>query len=208
MAKILQFRLPPAQLHPYYMPEGEIRYETPVKRETEVPPRRKEPIVLSVMPDQPFPVGHQDFRPLLQRDGLILMSWARWEDGYEDGSFVRQYIVTWVTSQGKSRHYATHPILEKELAEAAPERKGDPFFYRGAYGRRFDIRDYSEKDIADYVYLTAPFDLTYKTIPGFIRVLKALGSTVNFDVAYTLTKEREKRSKAREYLNQFESQRV
>jgi hypothetical protein len=197
MAKILQFRLFSSDA------SGNVGYEIPVKKES--PPRRKEPIVQTIMPDQRFPVGHQDFRPLLQRDGLILLSWARWEDW--NGSLERRYIVTWATAQGKCHHYASRPIPEKDMASAVPERRADRYFYRGLYGNgyNYDIDKYPEERIADYLYLTAPFDLTNKTIPGFIRVLKALGSTVNFDVAYTLTQEREKRSKAREYLDQFAS---
>jgi hypothetical protein len=192
MAKILQFRLPgrdfiaPATSNP-------------------VSPR-KEPIVLSAMPDQAFPAGHQDFRPLLQRDGLILLSWARWEDGEGDGSLVRQYVINWITTCGTYRHYASKPVSEKELERASPERNGDPLFYRGAYGNRFDIKDYSEKNIADYLYLAAPFDLDRETIPGYIRVLKALGSTVDFDLVFTLGAAR--KSQAQEYLEKLASTQV
>jgi hypothetical protein len=166
---------------------------------------QKEPIIISVMPEQPFPVGHRDLRPILQRDGLILMSWAIWEDWYGDETLLRRYIVTWASSQGKAHHYATKAVEEKDLTSAVPNRKGDTLYYRGAYGSRCDIHDYSDKAIADYLYLAAPFDLTVKTIPAFVRVLKTLGSTVNFDFVYRLGREREKNSKAREYLDKFPS---
>jgi hypothetical protein len=176
-----------------------VGYEIPVEREAEPAPAKKEPIVLSVMPERPFPAGHRDLRPLLQRDGLILLSWAIWEDGYGDGSLVRQYIVTWIAAQGKGRRYATAPVLEKELVGAVPERKADRYFYRGLYGNYWDIRGYSKKNTADYVYLAAPFDLDGKTVPGFIRVLKAHGSTVDFGRVFTLGTAR--KSAAREYLD-------
>jgi hypothetical protein len=183
------------------------KYSGPIGRPEApaVPPKperpRKEAISISVMPEQAFPVGHQDFRPLLQRDGLILMSWSRWEDWNHDGSLLRRYIVTWATSGRNCRHYASDSVLEDNMAEAVPGRRADSFFYRGLYGNRWISEDYQDDDIADYVYLTAPFDLDHNTVPGFIKVLKALGYTNDFDFVFTLTGERIRQSKAREYLN-------
>ncbi|GHV79778.1 hypothetical protein AGMMS49944_15690 [Spirochaetia bacterium] len=205
MAKIIQFRLPPPLSHPYYERNASqvTAYGNPVKPPPVQP--KKEAISISVMPDQAFPAGHQDFRPLLQRDGLILMSWARWEDWLYDGSFLRRYIVTWVSAAGGScRHYAADGISEEKMAEAVPHRRADPYFYRGLRGRSYDVRDYFDKNIADYVYLTAPFDLTRNTVPGFIKVLKALGYTTDFDFTYTLTQERNRQSQAQNYLNNFQ----
>jgi hypothetical protein len=192
MGKILQFRLPSPEA------SGNTGFEIPVRRASPPPKQRKEPVVISAMPDQPFPVGHQDFRPLLQRDGLILMSWARWEDWRGDESFFRRYIVTWRAARGRNLHYATKSVEEKELASAVPERRADPLFYRGAYGGHYYLDDYSDKSIADYLYFAAPFDLGPATIPGFIRVLKAYGSTVDFDYVFTLGGA--KKNEALEYL--------
>jgi hypothetical protein len=200
MAKIIQFRLPSSDV------SGNVGFEIPVKRDNPPPHRQKEPIVISVMPEQVFPTGHRDLRPLLQRDGLILLSWAIWEDWYGDETFLRRYIVTWASSQGKARHYATKAAEERDLAAAVPERKGDALFYRGAYGDRYDIHDYSDKAIADYLYFAAPFDLDNKTVPGFIRVLKALGSTVDFDHVFKLGAA--KKSRAQEYLDKLASTQV
>jgi hypothetical protein len=197
MTKIIQFRLPAMEA------SGNVGFETPVKRDTPSPRRQKEPIAISVMPEQAFPVGPRDLRPLLQRGGLILLSWAIWEDWYGDESLLRRYIVTWLTSQGKALHYATKAVEERDLAAAVPERRGDPLFYRGAYGSRYELHSYSDRTIADYLYLTAPFDLGKGTIPGFIRVLKALGSTVDFDHVFSLGAA--KKSLAREYLEKLTS---
>ncbi|MDR2741022.1 MAG: hypothetical protein LBB98_02585 [Treponema sp.] len=112
MAKIIQFNLPDVAKWQLISPE------TPVKRDNPPPRRQKEPIVLSVMPEQAFPTGHRDLRPLLQRDGLILLSWAIWEGWYNDENFLRRYIVTWIASQGKARHYATKAVEERKLAAA------------------------------------------------------------------------------------------
>jgi hypothetical protein len=195
MAKIIQFRLLSSAA------SGNVGFKTPVKRDNPPPRRQKEPIVVSAMTEQAFPTGHRDLRPLLQRDGLILISWAIWEDWYGDETFLRRYIVTWAASQGKTRHYDTKEAEERDMASAVPERKGDMLFYRGAYGDRYDIHDYSDKAIADYLYFAAPFDLTMKTTPGFIRVLKALGSNVNFDYVFTLGGA--KKNQAQEYLDRL-----
>jgi hypothetical protein len=200
MAKILEFRLPSSDA------SGNVGFEIPVKRDNPPSYRQKEPIVISIMPEQAFPVGHRDLRPLFQRDGLILLSWAIWEDWYGDETFLRRYIVTWATSQGKARHYATKAVEERDLQAAVPEKRGDALFYRGAYGDHYDIHDYSDKKIADYLYFAAPFDLDSKTVPGFIRVLKALGSTVNFDYVFKLGEA--KKSHAQEYLDKLASTQV
>jgi hypothetical protein len=195
MAKIIQFKLAALDA------SGNVGFETPVKRDNPPPRRQKEPLVISVMPEQAFPTGHRDLRPLFQRDGLILLSWAIWEDWYGDETFLRRYIVTWASSQGKARHYATKAAEERDLPAVLPERKGDTLFYRGAYGSHYDIHDYSDKKIADYLYFAAPFDLTRKTTPGFIRVLKALGSTVDFDHVFKFSTV--KKSQAQEYLDKL-----
>jgi hypothetical protein len=151
---------------------------------------RKEPIIISVMPEQAFPIGHQDLRPLLQRDGLILLSWALWEDWNGGGNLLQRYIVTWVATGRRSMRYATCAIPGKELEKANPERRADAFFYKGIYGNYWwATSNYLTDDrVADYLYLVAPFDLDGKTIPGYIQVLKARGSTVDFDYEFTLTK--------------------
>jgi hypothetical protein len=195
MTNILQFRLPaPAA-------SGNTGFETPVKRDNPPPKRRKEPVIISVMPDESFPIGHQDFRPLLQRDGLILLSWAFWEDWEGDGSLDQRYIVTWIASRGRGLHYATKAIPGKELEQANPERRADVWFYRGLHGSMWDMDRHPDKCTADYLYLAAPFDLDGKTVPGYIQVLKALGSTVDFDYEFTLGKTM--KSNAYVYLEKF-----
>jgi hypothetical protein len=202
MAKIIQFKLPALDA------SGNVGFETPVKRDNRPPRRQKEPITISVMPEQAFPAGHRDLRPLLQRDGLILLSWAIWEDWHGDESFLRGYVITWVASQGKASHYATKGVEEKDLALAVLERRADALFYRGAYGSRYNIHDYSDRTIADYLYFAAPFDLDSKTIPGFARVLKALGSIVDFDHVFTLGEARKSKSLAQAYLDKLASTQV
>ncbi|GHV91307.1 hypothetical protein AGMMS50268_18100 [Spirochaetia bacterium] len=194
MAKIIQFQ------------QFWERYQIPVQHPNPPPSRRKKSIIISAMPDEPFPLGHQDFRPILQRDGLILLSWALWENWGEEETLDQRYIVTWITTGERThRHLATGPISKEELSTANPERRGDYFFYQGGYGSRADISSCYEKDIADYVYLAAPYDLGRETIPGFIRVLKALGSTVDFTLPLSLGRIKQAKAQAQEYLEKFAS---
>jgi hypothetical protein len=198
MAKIIPFRLPEKTA------SGYAGHGTPVKRENPPPKPPKEPIIISVMPGESFPAGHKDFRPLLQRDGLILLSRALWEDWRGDGSLLQRYIVTWVASGGKKhQHYATCAIPGKELEQANPDRRADARFYRGLYGSMWDIDRHPDKCTADYLYLAVPFDLDGKTIPAYIQVLKAHGSAVDFDYEFTLGKTL--KSNAQAYLEKLAS---
>jgi len=86
------------------------------------------------------------------------------------------------------------------LNEAVAQRRGDRYFYRGLYGNWGDLQYYTDSETADYVCLTAPFDLSKQTIPGFIQILKSLGSTVNFDYAFSLGESQKVRSAAQYYL--------
>ncbi|GHU12998.1 hypothetical protein FACS1894161_2380 [Spirochaetia bacterium] len=216
MAKIIQFRLPDSKAG------GNVDSKTPVRRENQLidginfpfDERRaqggqhrfkKEPIVISVMPDKGFPIGHRDLRPFLQRDGLILLSWARWED--YDGTLIRYYVVNWVTSMGKIRHYASKMTAEKDIESAAPVRSGDKFFYRGIYTRwNYDNLEYvSDGDVSDYLYLAAPFDLNTKTVPDFIPELKAAGVTVDFEYNFSMDREKKIRF-AEQYYREKEKE--
>jgi hypothetical protein len=86
-----------------------------------------------------------------------------------------------------------------------PERRADALFYKGLYGNYHDERDYQNENIADYLYLAAPFDLGGRTIPRYVRVLKSLGSAVNYDAEFKLCKTR--KTQAEEYLERFERER-
>ena len=190
MGKIIEFRLPGTETSDIARPPA--RY-------------RKQPIVITVMPDQKFPIGHIDFRPVLQRDGLILMSWARWEDWNDDGSYIQRYVVNWMASKGKHRLYATVGVARENLYTAYPVRDGDLYFYRGLYGMRYSLGSYTDTEGADYVYLVAPFDLCKKTIPEFIQALRSSGYTADFDYVFSLDEKKESLRQARAYLGKESS---
>jgi len=171
-------------------------------RTDSTPRPKKVPIVLTVMPDQSFPVGHTDLRPLLQRDGLILLSWGIIQDW--DGIEPNRYIVHWMKSHRPHFRYASTRVLKDELADTTPQRRGDRFFYKGIHSTWDPItHGYHNNNAADYEYLVAPFDLDKDTVPGFIRVLKAYGSTLNFDYNFSLGEAKAQKSQAREYIDKI-----
>jgi hypothetical protein len=125
------------------------------------------------MPDKAFPVGHQDFRPILQRDGLILLGWSRWEEVRVDGP---RYVVHWV-AVCNGRHYATHFLTGAELETAKPQRKGRYCL---------EMIKWDDHIETDYIYFVAPERLRRAEIPGFIERLKAAGVTVDFDFPFSM----------------------
>jgi hypothetical protein len=101
--------------------------------------------------------------------------------------------------------YATHAIPGKELEKANPARRADSLFYKGRFGDHFAVsgNHIPDRIVADYLYLAAPFELNGKTIPDYIQVLKAQGSTVDFDYEFSLGKTL--KSNARVYLEKLAS---
>jgi hypothetical protein len=187
MGKIIEFRLPGRTAGGY------MGLEIPVKREPDPPKRpQKEPIVISVMPDKAFPIGHHDFRPVLQRDGLILLGWSRWEEVADGGP---RYVVHWV-AVCNGRHYATHFLTGAELETANPQR-------RGKYC--LEMIEWDDRIEADYIYFVAPEKLSRAEVPGFIQRLKAAGVTVDFDFHYSMDRIK-KIQFAKEYLQAGGSQ--
>jgi hypothetical protein len=128
MGKIIEFRLPdraaagyveygaalPKEKEWLYNPRRIIPFPIPnfsenLKKPEDKPPR-KEPVLVSALPGVELPPQYPDFRPFLQRDGLILQSWAKWNmwaNGLEPC-----YIVHWITSAParSPRRYASRFI--------------------------------------------------------------------------------------------------
>jgi len=141
-------------------------------------PKLKEPkkkaVIIEVMPGEPLPERYQDYRPLLQRDGLILWAWEIGDD------FIR---IIWLASNGNMRKYQAIFDDESELADASPERKYDVCRYR-----------YTEEP--NYIIYAAPPGLTVNTRSAFVARLKASGVSVNFDYEFSLGKQRAAMEKA------------
>jgi hypothetical protein len=159
-------------------PEPEKPYTGPTKK----------PRIISALPGETIPPEFPDFRPYLQRDGLILLGWSRWDNHKEYGLC---YRVNWVKSCGKCRYYSSgafwYDIFDaKEMKEATPCRGGDVFWRQGIAGKPHNLKYVYNKDMADYVFACAPWDLNSRTMPGFIEELKAAGVTVNFDFPFSM----------------------
>lgn len=163
----------------------EILRETAGKP-AEPPVSRKRPLVISALPGETIPAEYPDLRPFLQRDGLILLSWARWGNYRPFGVC---YRVNWVKSCGKCKRYCSGfitDISDKRLSEVMPGKHGDLKYREGIMGRNLtDVGYVTSERIADIVFLAAP-DLSALTRPFFIQKLKEAGSAVNFDFDFSL----------------------
>jgi hypothetical protein len=178
MAKIINFIegkavLDMDQLNQFLKREAEKQGKNPPKKKAKV---------ISALPGEIIPPEYPDFRPFLQRDGLILLSWARWNNRKWYGLC---YRVNWVKSRGKCRHYASGfaEIPEKEQAgEIMPIQQGDIDWSLGIAGTG---NYYISDEIADVVFIAAP-ELNRRTIPAYIELLKAGGVTVDFGYEFSL----------------------
>jgi hypothetical protein len=147
-------------------------------------------IPITARPGEPLPQGIPDYRPLLQRDGLILLSWAKRNH--------HQYTAYWVTSIGVPRYYASRNVEEGKLAGARPDNKSCA---------ADDGMEYYGQKAPEYMVHVAP-ELIDRNVwrggdprPEHIRKLQALGMEVNFNYRYLLTAERRKRLENRRIQN-------
>jgi len=104
-------------------------------RERPQPPRKKAKII-SALPGETIPTEFDDLRPLLQRDGLILLSWAIWENYDEDGIAAK---VNWIKSNGNLKKYCgfwTDVNDDDGMGAVLPDRKGDCDYREGTF---FDV---------------------------------------------------------------------
>ena len=87
-------------------------------QEPEVPkplkPKKEKPVIIEAMPGEPLPGKCPDYRPYLQRDGLILFSWEIYGDDIK---------IIWLRSNGSMYKYQALIDDENELTTVYPERK-------------------------------------------------------------------------------------
>ena len=150
--------------HSHCIDREPLTYKVPLKQvEKEVP---KKPVSIEVMPWESLPKGHPDYRPLLQRDGLILMSWERWEDAIK---------VVWCTSNiGRMAKYQAW-VKRDEFASVYPESR----YQKGRYG-------YRKEEEPEYIVYTAPLGLSVNTLDAFIAKLREAGVSVDFSKKFSL----------------------
>jgi hypothetical protein len=145
----------------------------------------KYPFLVPILakPGQILPETIPDFRPLLQRDGLILLSWDRrlTETG-------ERFTAYWVTSSGICRYYASSSLDRRAMTVARPVRK--------SYAAEDGVDFYGQNEPSYIVHVAPELMMSCSGHEDFrpehIRRLKALGVTSDFDYQFLLCKEKKK----------------
>ena len=141
--------------------------------------------IILARPGEKLPESIPDFRSMLQRDGLILLSWDK--RFCEKGTL---YTAYWVTSSGILRYYASPALYIEDFVQAMPNRK--------SYAAEDGIDFYGEAG-PDYIVHVAPelmmsSSQKLKQRPVHINKLRTMGVGVDFDYSFLLKTERKKRS--------------
>jgi len=135
-------------------------------------------------PGNSLPSGISDFRPALQRDGLILLGWDK--RFTETGE---RYTAYWVTSVGTPRFYASRQLSLEDFPFANPDHK--------SYAAEDGIEFYGQKAPAYIVHVAPDLVMSnprHKELrAAHINTLKKLGSKVNFNYKYLLKTEKNKK---------------
>ncbi|MCL2834111.1 MAG: hypothetical protein FWD78_13150 [Treponema sp.] len=140
-------------------------------------------------PGEKLPDSIPDFRPHLQRNGLLLLSWDK--RLYRKGAL---YTAYWVTSAGIHRYYASQALHIENFPQAMPDRKSyaaeDGIDYYGEAGPLYIVH------VAPELMMSSQVKKMQR--PEHIKKLKALGVQADFTYSYILTRE-----KKRQYLDNF-----
>jgi hypothetical protein len=135
-------------------------------------------------PGEPLPRSIPDFRAPLQRDGLILLSWAKRHT--EAGE---RYTAYWVTSQGINRYYASDNLDAESFLAAVPIRK--------SYAAEDGIEFYGQHDLAYIVHVAPDLMISNRQAADkrseHIKTLRTLGMKADYSYRFLLTRERKKR---------------
>ena len=150
----------------------------PVHGAVNIKPRGK--IILG-QPGEDIPDSIPDFRPYLQRDGLILLSWEKRLS--RNGAL---YTAYWVTSSGILRYYASHPLFLEDFMDATPCRK--------SYAAEDGIDFYGEESPFYMVHVAPELMMSSRMKiqerPAHIKRLKQLGIKADFNYSFILTREK------------------
>jgi len=144
------------------------------------------------LPGTPLPANIPDYRPMLQRDGLILLAWDKrlTETG-------ERYTAYWVTSVGIPRFYASKPLGLMDFSFARPDRK--------SYAAEDGIEFYGQ-EAPEYLVHVAPELMMSNPRHGELRSahiskLKHEGNKVNFSYEYLLKTEKKRSLPAKKQNN-------
>jgi hypothetical protein len=136
------------------------------------------------MPGLKLPASVPDFRPLLQRDGLLLLSWDR--RNTEQG---KRYTAYWVTSAGNWRYYASRAMDGMNFPFAQPARK--------SYAAEDGVEFYGQRQPSYIVHVAPELMMSFREDrdlrPEHIKKLESLGIMNDFNYKFLLTQERKKK---------------
>jgi hypothetical protein len=142
------------------------------------------PKIILARPGEKMPDPVPDFRPQLNRDGLILLSWDK--KLCMSGAV---YTAYWVTSSGVLRYYASPALFIEDFVSATPIRKSyaaeDGVDFYGDPGPQYMVY------VAPELMMSSRDKVTQR--PEHIKKLKSLGISVDFDYSYLLKTERNRK---------------
>ena len=142
--------------------------------------------VITGYPGETLPNSIPDFRPYLQRNGLILLSWCK-----RTGRIGTYFTAYWVTSSDTLRYYASKPLHIEDFMDAMPHRK--------SYAAEDGIDYYGEANpvyivhVAPELMMSNPEKINER--PLHIKKLMDMGIESDFSYSYILTKEKRLRRK-------------
>jgi hypothetical protein len=126
-----------------------------------------------------LPEGFQDFRPVLQRDGLILICWEKHTS--KEGAF---FNILWAKSSGKGRNTCWSGFVrEEEIPYIMPDDVEYSYTYRDKLQKVYTVK-------------VAPDDVlqgAFSDFPKYVQSLKDFGITVNFDYDFNYASEKRNR---------------
>jgi hypothetical protein len=138
-------------------------------------------IPIAGQPDKSLPAAIPDFRPLLQRDGLILLSWDN-----RISELGERYTAYWVTSAGPCRYYASRALNRRDFALANPDHKSyaaeDGIEYYGQTSPSYVVH------VAPELMMNSPVHI--KQRPEHIKKLRDMGNKADFEYRFLLSNSR------------------
>ena len=136
-------------------------------------------------PGEDLPMEIPDFRPDLQRDGLILLAWD-WRITERGGL----YTAYWVTSTSVPRYYASKALKMEDFFTARPDHKS----YAAEDGIEFFGQDAPAYmvHVAPELMMSNPRHEEQRKV--HIKLLKKLGSKLDFNYKYLLKTEKKRRA--------------
>ena len=151
----------------------------------------KSPAPFLGKPGKPLPPQLTDFRPVLQRHGLILLGWDK-----RISELGERYTAYWVTSTGTARFYASKPLSRQDFSSACPDHK--------SYAAEDGIEFYGQ-EAPVYIVHVAPELMMHNPRHGELRlphinILKNQGSTMDFAYKFLLSREKALKKNRRKTL--------